>query len=86
LIFFHAFLLGDEIPNDDIKKPSPTVETALVPLLHLYMGIVGTHVMHGGSGGNLPALKIIVASNVPVGAGLGSSAAYCTALAAAFLK
>lgn len=80
-----------EVDPDSTPPPSSTavIETAILPLLHLFLGICGTHAQltNGKSSSpRLPSAEVIVASNVPVGAGLGSSAAYCTCLAAAFLK
>lgn len=80
--------ISAEYPN---SRSSTVVETALLPLLHLYLGICGTHAQltNGKSSSSpprLPSAEVVVASNVPVGAGLGSSAAFCTSLAAAFLK
>ena len=87
--------LSEPIADTPAPSHSPAmVETALLPLLHLFLGICGTyaHQQHAKNGRNgasyarLPAAEVIVASHVPIGAGLGSSAALCTALSAAFLK
>jgi len=88
---------GPEVANDvnghhspsssSLSSSSLAAETAALPLLHLYLGICGTHAQHGKGGWlRLPSTEVVVASNIPVGAGLGSSAAFCVALAAAFLK
>jgi len=86
----------DTPPPSPPSAPSAVVDTAFIPLLHLFLGICGSQVQNGaksgggGGGGGaaprLPAAEVVVASNVSVGAGLGSSAALCTSLAAAFLK
>jgi len=84
---------GEISPSSDAPSPPTTVvESSLIPLLHLFLGICGTHahLTNGKASSStfhrLPSAEVVVASNVPVGAGLGSSAAFCTSLAAAFLK
>ncbi|KAK2185913.1 hypothetical protein NP493_217g03026 [Ridgeia piscesae] len=56
-----------------------TKQLAVVTFLYLFLSISATHK-------NIPSLTIEVASNLPTGAGLGSSAAFSTCLASSLLQ
>ncbi|XP_038675719.1 mevalonate kinase [Scyliorhinus canicula] len=77
---------ASQIQVDQLRRfagiPEGSTDTASISILcflYLYSAISASY-------GQMPSLDILVWSELPIGAGLGSSAAYCVCLAAALLS